>query len=370
MSKNEYLTDLREEWRRIPDAPTTLDEEEEVDTGFFHRCVQGIFGKSHGSKKNKKDKKDKKEEYLKKIGGKWAERYSVSLVTASVVPNYFPTFRIIEYNVSGLFDQKSVASPSLDEPAESTPDSIGTISEYSSSHDQEGAESSKKRHKKKKHHKKSKHTFTPPSPPPSSAAPGPAYSPQPLTWLSYKQYFANLTRINPSQPSDTAASPIQPDTTAPHSKIELNRSPHEKKEKPIPFEFELEYDTATDSIYRMPDLTVRSWVGLARRIGKYRPTSSMHKHRSKAQDITQGESASQSQGEAEGMLENQDKSGVGSRSSEGRLGEGRMVDGVKTIAWKKGDRKRKKEIERLWYTFVSLAYVGTMQEEELREKFA
>ncbi|KAG8533493.1 uncharacterized protein KY384_002278 [Bacidia gigantensis] len=315
-SKTEYLTDLREEWRKIPDEPK-VSEESEDDVGTFPSFMQRVLRKKHDSKTDK---------YLKKIGGRWAERYSVSLVSASVVPNYFPTMRIIEYNTTGLELHPSTEyAASINEPAEAELDDDSDASDGED--DQPSLTKHKKKHKKRP--KKKKPTFVLPSPPPSSSTPGPAYSPQPLTWLSYKQYFANLTRINPPPPS-----------------TQQHLGPATKKEyKPVPFEFELEYDTATDPVYKMPDLTVRSWVGLARQIGKYKPRPTYF---TDTGEIVRQECSSEDDGF-----------------------DGAVEHGVTTAESKKKEKhRRRKEIEKLWFTFISRAYVGTKAREEIEDEYA
>lgn len=215
-SKDEYLVSLRKQWSDLPSPPSaffeslaTVEDSSEVDT----------------AKKGKKKKKEKKRrKYLKKIGGEWAERYSVSLVSPSLVPNFFPTLRVVEYNTSGLatMSQEDLSSDeeSISEPVEPVPP----------------VEIEK--NKKKKNKKKS--DFKMPDPPSPAAPPGPAYSNQAFTFLSYTQYYANLTRIN-------------------EEAITNKGHPH--------INFEIEYATNDDDVYQMKDLTVRSFLELAVRIG-------------------------------------------------------------------------------------------------------
>ena len=96
--------------------------------------------------------------------------------------------------------------------------------------------------KKKKGNNNMPPSFKIPEPPSATAPPGPAYSNQPFTLLSYTQYFANLTRINEKIASEGSRSPR--------------------------FDFEVEYSTDDDGVCRMPDLTVRSFLELAIRIGE------------------------------------------------------------------------------------------------------
>ncbi|OJJ49764.1 hypothetical protein ASPZODRAFT_89234 [Penicilliopsis zonata CBS 506.65] len=237
--RTDYLVSLRDQWSKMPSPPDGLagdhfyaedaedaagdddddneDEAHEVDTA--------------GSKKKKKQKKKKEKKFLKKIGGPWAERYSVSFVSPSVVPNYFPTLRVFEYNISGLEDATTweEAQP-LDLISEENPDDVEV-------------------NKKKKKKKKKKPDFEMPEPPSSSAPPGPAYSNQPLTWLGYTQYFANLTRIN------------EQETTRFEAEADTNS-------KEDVFTYEVEYDTKSDKLYKLKDLTVRSIFHLASRLAE------------------------------------------------------------------------------------------------------
>ena len=58
------------------------------------------------------------------------------------------------------------------------------------------------------------------------------------------------------------------------SDIKANTRNKKSKHKPDlqPLKYEVEYDTKTDKIFVLPDLTVRSWLDLARRIGEYKPS--------------------------------------------------------------------------------------------------
>lgn len=226
MSKEDYLVSLRNQWSELPSPPsgvfedlTTMNESTEV----------GPTKKGKKVKQNRGKKKEKKRrQYLKKIGGEWAERYSVSLVSPSVVPNFFPTIRVIEYNITGLensvfedqfdyMDTDDSSVPSMEEPSPETQKT------------------------KKSKHKKKKPDFKIPNGPSRSAPPGPAYSNQPLTFLSWTQYFANLTQLN-------------------------HRVGSEGEEPRI--KYEVEYSTRDEGVCQMKDLTVRSFLELATRIGE------------------------------------------------------------------------------------------------------
>lgn len=230
-SKADYLESLRNQWSSLPSPPSGIFEEHDLmfDSDDLASQVQA-------AKKGKggKDKEKKKRKFLKKIGGPWAERYSVSLVSPSLVPNFFPSLRVIDYNITGLNDVAHASAPlphgvdnaevehkETDIPA---PDSLAPPETQ-----------------KKKKGKKKQPNFKVPEPPSSTAPPGPAYSNQPFTLLGYTQYYSNITKIH----EEIAAGQRDQDT----------------------LDFEIEY-TTHDDVYRMKDLTVRSFFQLAARIAE------------------------------------------------------------------------------------------------------
>jgi endopolyphosphatase len=215
-AKDVYLNDLREAWQALPKPPSGLsyanlgDKEDEL----------------HDSRKKKSKKQKKMDKFMKAIGGMWAQNFALTLVSPSVVPNYYPTLRVIEYNITGLEDAHPAISPSAElvSSAEQEPEWVDELD----LHDL------KKKMKKDKRPK-----FKIPKPPSKSAPPGPAYSPQTFTFTSYTQYFANLTRIN--------------NIDGP---------------KPTKFEYEVEYASNNDTQYKLPDLTMRTLLDLAQKIAK------------------------------------------------------------------------------------------------------
>jgi endopolyphosphatase len=197
---------------------------------------------------------------LGKIGGLYGERYSMSMVSPSIVPNYFPTVRIYSYNISGMENMEVPASSRRPQFDASWDTSIQTPL----TDDRPGKLELRSLHSESGMKKKKKHKFNLPTPPSKTAPPGPAYSPQPLTLISYVQYFANLTHLNNDfvlDDSDDAG--------------DQGWKPGKHHGKPVPeaikpheFTFEVEYDTAKDAAgYGLTDLTVRSWLDLAARIG-------------------------------------------------------------------------------------------------------
>jgi endopolyphosphatase len=194
-SKSAYLNELRERWAELPKPPS----------GLSYATVNGDESTSKRKKKSKKQKR--REEFLKSIGGPWAERFSSSLVSPGVVPNYYPTLRVFEYNITGLEDlypsvyASSPAAISDVENRSGVDEDVDTWEEAERDERTTKAQGQDSPHdlkKKKKHRgpKKRKPSFKVPHGPDATTPPGPAYSPQTLTWLSYAQYYANLTYIN------------------------------------------------------------------------------------------------------------------------------------------------------------------------------
>ncbi|KAE8453769.1 hypothetical protein EG329_009281 [Mollisiaceae sp. DMI_Dod_QoI] len=326
-SANDYLEELRQDWSGLPNPAAATDSlnvseddtEEEID---------------------KKKKKGKKDKALKKMGGPWGERFQVTLVSPSLVPNYFPTLRVIEYNISGLDVKATWASvqnldskPQMDWLEEQHP-----MIEDSTYDGQLEIAKNKKGKKDKK--KKPKHPdLTVPSAPSKHSPPGPAYSPQSLTLLGYTQYFANLTHINndhfvaPGEDSEQVGSDKW------HEGKHKGKQPKDKAPKPKPFKFEVEYDTFTDKVYKMKDLTVRSYIKLAHRIGQYKPEKG-----DEIDDVS--EEASQEDSADESLESDNEVSESGKH--------------------KKKKHHRQQEKNKVWLRFIKRAFVGTLEDEELK----
>lgn len=312
-SAGDYLEELRTTWSELPDPRVLMTPPEE--------SANPEGGKKKKHRKKKPTDEEKRRKALKKLGGEYGERYHVSIVGPSVVPNYFPTLRIVEYNMTGLdrhntFAAANAASLSTSDPS----DEIRTYSDIESSHfslftanavdedlpvyagleDPETADNTAAYiaavQKRKKHKKKKKKEPKPTDPdlhiptgPAEGSPPGPAYSPQPLTLTGYTQFYANLTEINDDM-TDADADDVVSGTGAPlhhpHAKLEGAQStplgwhpgknrgktpknpgdPHTAK-----FHYEVEYCTFNDSKgYKLKDLTVPSYLNLAYRIGRYR----------------------------------------------------------------------------------------------------
>jgi endopolyphosphatase len=131
----DYLLDLGNAWAKLPSPPKSkknsksksladyIDTDEEDEVSIW----QWVIKKISISKKNKKGDKDskggkgepsKKKKYIEEIGGRYAERFSVAHVSPSVVPNYFPTLRIFEYNITGL--ENTILLPTQSSPLDRT----------------------------------------------------------------------------------------------------------------------------------------------------------------------------------------------------------------------------------------------------------
>lgn len=312
--KPDYFLQLRDEWSKLPSPPQAK----------AHNWLGMAFGKQ-------KDFKKKQKKYLKKIGGKYAERFSASFVSASVVPNLFPTMRVFEYNITGLehhnFDQSTIPAPA---PFDFNSTGVSI----------DGKKKQKK--KKKKAHKKYK--FTVPEAPSKSSVPGPAYSPQTFSLLRYQQYFANLTYINNDFTQDLSGTGAS--AAKWHEGKHKGKMPHEKDHKPTPrkFKYEVLYDTKEDKVYHLDDLTVPSMIELARRIGDFK-----------------AEGASEMDGDGDVETECRELDDQGKKKKKKKHGKKKHHKG--------GKKHRHRQRNEAWYTFVRRAYVDTMSPEELEDEF-
>ncbi|KAK6205869.1 hypothetical protein LQW54_008164 [Pestalotiopsis sp. IQ-011] len=282
----DYLSELREDWGKLPKAAIHASSDDSLEAD----------GKKKKDKKKKKPKKDP-------LGSEWAERYQLSLVSPSIVPNYFPTIRVFEYNITGLEnsptwrdvirDSKPGQGEHMATGFEDLDFQIEDLDLETEDLDLEiedtDLEIEKKKHKKKKG-KKGKPEKDPylivPEPPSPTTLPGPAYSPQPLTLTGYTQYFANLTYLNNDahdfvkkgthEMHSQFGDEVQPDHDVEDpdfSHQRWNEGVHKGKKpghkpKPRPFQFDVEYSTFDDELYKLKDLTVGNMLKLAYRIGQ------------------------------------------------------------------------------------------------------
>ncbi|KAM0159541.1 hypothetical protein ACHAQE_004991 [Botrytis cinerea] len=369
-SAGDYLDDLREDWSGLPNPkhlPIPMDtKEEELDYSESDKDPKK-------KKKSKKDKKrDKKKKELKKFGGPWGERFVITHVGPSIVPNYFPTLRVIEYNITGLDNlptwSNSVVSSDeqidwLDQEEEDQ-FNVDTVEDLI--YIDNGDVSIEKKRKHQKDKKKFKNPtpsnpgFIIPSPPSKDAPPGPAYSPQSLTLLGYTQYFANLTYINnlelKSERSDDEID-VEKWRKGKHG----GKVPKDDDPNPHAFHYQVEYDTFTDPIYKLKDMTVKSYLKLAHRIGKYKPQ--------KGDRVKDGEILAESNVyEDDEGSENDDKKRISISENETvEDAEDHDIDAEKKK--KKKHKKKKhhrKEKNRVWLSFVQRAFVGTLDKADIK----
>jgi endopolyphosphatase len=333
--KTDYFIQLRNEWSGLPSPPTR------AKTSWLDTVLGGKKKKSA-----KKEFKKAQRKYLRKIGGKHAERFSASFVGASVVPNLFPTMRVFEYNISNLDLMNTLGAIPPPAPFE---------------FDNSDVEVARK--KKKKHHKK-KYKFVVPDPPAKDAGPGPAYAMQPLSLLKYTQYFANLTFINNDFANHSAEAIVK--SQASDDSVEdkkwnegkhKGKKPHDIGHTPDPkeFKYEMLYDTRDDDVYRLKDLTMPSLLGLARRIGDFVPeedADSFELERGEENEEMEDDESEEADVDAEGGKKHKKRKG-----KKGKHGKG-----------KKKKHQHEKQNEA-WYTFVRRAYVETMRPEEIEEEF-
>lgn len=331
-STAEYLTELRAGWSQIPGDPKTKSRSSS-GSGYFYDLFGSIT-------KTKNHKKTKEEKFLEKIGGEWAERYSLSLISASVVPNYFPTLRVVEYNISGL---ENVPVSQINDLETTTLPKAETA--HSVQGEKEGQiETEKKRSKQGKDRKRKpkKPEFTLPKAPSKSAPPGPAYSPQAFTWLGYTQYFANLTLIN----DDFGQNQHVGDEKW-HNGKHSGKKPHKDKLRHRKFKYEVEYNTQNDSIFDLKDLTVRSYVDLAGRIGQYKPRMD-----DRIEDV-----------------DSKDPEVIDDSMSVFNCGKDDLASSKKKHKKHGKKHKHRKAINKVWFTFVTRAFVGTQDDDELHDEF-
>ncbi|KAF2637083.1 Endopolyphosphatase [Massarina eburnea CBS 473.64] len=395
-SATDYLLDLRKKWAKLPspeqnggkpilDYDTDADEEDE--SSIWQNLLNTFSKSGKGGKKHKKPKT-----YLDKIGGKYAERYSVSLVSPSIVPNFFPTLRILEYNITGLEDafvspvetsQRPPRSPSDQAPLTG----IDLLDDEAYVREVQSVVKRKQKNKQKEMLKKKRtYKFKVPAGPSKASPPGPAYSPQSLTLLGYTQYFANLTYINndfvedstsispsPSSPQTIFGLKIDEDGEIEDDKWKEGKHGKHQGKKPRPephpkeFKFEVEYDTRTDKKYKLKDLTVRRWVNLARRIGEKGKTSGMFKDEEELGYESEDDAGEDEREEYEVMDEESDAEEDDEDEDEDEVD---TDDAENTKKGNKGKKHKKKHGKNsTWYTFVRRAFVSTMDPREIEQVF-
>jgi len=302
----DYLVGLRSEFAKIPPvvSPFSIDDSS---------VQQVVLDEVQSNKKKHKDVED----LLKDIGGPYTERYSISLIGASIVPNYFPSLRVVEYNISGL---ESITLPDYRLPRGDTDEAAEIMKGKKNKKGDHEEHENKKKKKKKKRYK-----FTVPQGPSKTAPPGPAYSPQTLTLMGYTNYYANLTYINNDFPRMPISGEDDDNLVEDEGWKEGKHKGKARPSKPKPkeFMFEVEYGTRGDKIYKMEDLTVRNWLKLARRIA-----GEKEKRKENEVDL-----------EKDSKKKKKKKNGKGSKQHE------------------------------VWYTFIKRAFVGAKDPQEIEDEF-
>ena len=312
---SDYLEDLRSAFSQIPNVVRSV-KPHRIQSLSWLQSVLSLF------------KKSPKKDPLSAIGGEYGERYSLSLISSSIVPNFFPSLRVYEYNLTGL---ESITTPEHRLPCDSDA-APAKNPDISSEHGKK-----RKNYKDKSLKKPKRHKFIVPKPPSKSSPPGPAYSPQTLTLLGYKHYYANLTHINHDFPSGNHEGETV-NTTGWKEGKHHGRVPQQDKPHPKPFAFAVEYSTFDDEVYKLEDLTVRSYLRLAHRIA--RPEGNA------AADSGDGEVGRDSVGDVDAA----------------KKGQGKYADNKKK-------KKKTKKMNKVWFTFVRRAFIGTMEPDDIKERF-
>lgn len=353
-SATDYLQELRSDWAKLTPP-----------------AVSGKPGNVKGDKSKGRKGRKKKDP--------WGERYQLTLVGPSVVPNYFPTLRVIEYNISGLENapvwaaRKGSISAPVEAESEQTQKHLDLrdVEELDDEFEAEGGDNSdankrrKKKHKKKpKKGKKPKGPgFAIPDPPAKTAPPGPAYSMQPLSLTGYTQYFANLTYINNvTLETNIGTSESESQTWVDwllhwrHGK-HGGKSPAAPEPRPREFYYEVEYSTFEDKVYKLRDLTVNSFVDLAYRMGQKAKGSGLGDF--EAEEEFESDDNDDDDDDDEDSDEEED----GDVEAEGK--KGKKHKGGKDKDRKKKKKKSKKKKNKAWLHFLRHAFVCTVEPEEL-----
>lgn len=368
---SDYLQEMRAEWSRIIRAPPSA---------------------AKGTGKGKKRRSDP-----------WGERYQVSLVGPSVVPNYFPTLRVVEYNITGL-EKTTVWADAVDQTSSTLSDQkreeqerldlrdVSDIETEPMRRKKKSGHSSKKKDKKKGHKKPGKGRkpkdpkFVRPKPPAKTSPPGPAYSPQTLSFTGFTQYYANLTHINNDVTPDDSGKgslTVGEDTETWFDWLlkwrkgkHGDKKPKDPQPQPRDFQYEVEYNTRTDKLYKMSDLTVNSYVDLAYRMaqpakgGKGGKRKKGKKGKGKAvlsgeelEEVESGASAEVAEGAEHG-----DDSDINSDPDSDDDEDGIEAED-KDRKGKKGKKKKdhKKKVNKVWFHFLRHAFVSTVDKKDLKK---
>ncbi|KAK8198352.1 hypothetical protein BKA81DRAFT_133806 [Phyllosticta paracitricarpa] len=384
LSAEDYLVDLRNAWSTLPTPvrpvkPTDSAGPPGIQTSLL-KAIQELFAVEDVNTPPNDDS-----DFLEGIGGKFGERYGHSIVGASIIPNFFPSMRVIEYNITGI-ESVGVPVPRSESGAQELQQWEDLMD--SESEDEDLEELKKKKNKKKERNnkkgkgkalKKKKYKFTVPEGPSKSSPPGPAYSPQTLSLVGYTQYFANLTQLNndfaaavPATAADAEDEPDEPTCALSNPTSCLyadddgvlggdlhdygdgfasqrwregkhrGKKPKPGKPKPKPFAFEKEYSTFDeDDEYKLPDLTVRSYINLARRIGSF--------------------------GKDGFAAASQEHVTLTTDDDEGARESADQVDDAQVSVEKR--KKKPKPKHHVWYEFVRRAFVSSLDQSDIKRSF-
>ncbi|KAK5987380.1 Endopolyphosphatase [Cladobotryum mycophilum] len=313
-SKEDYLQELREKWSDLPKS-------------IVHTSDGGDQDIQNGKKNRGKKHKNKWGE----IGGEHAERYQLTLISPSVVPNYFPTLRIVEYNITGL-----EGAAIWKDPYDASSASLESIKDNEIFEDEEHdlTELKKKKEKSKPGRKPPKdHDLIS------------------LSLTGYTQYFANLTHINDDIPDEVEGTKWR---QGEHD----DKTPKHGKPKPRKFKFEVEYSTFHDKIYKMADLTVKSYLQLAYRMKSKDDGKSMGPF---SDDLIEDEEQEDALDAANGDINSDllDQEEAEENASED-------LDALKK-KHKKKKNKNGRENNKTWLYFLSRAFVSTVPMNELKQ---
>ena len=364
-AKKAYLNELHDDWSDLPTPPKGASYNSA-------NATDALESMKHKKRKKKGRKQRAINQFYKKIGGPYGERYSLTMVSPSIVPNFFPTLRIMEYNITGM-EHDHPASHAMGIPAEffmqdvddATEDQFDLKPSERELRRRSGDDMEIEKKKKKKHKKKpAKPDFPVPLPPSSTAPPGPGYSPQTLSLLGYSQLYANLTEINKAFEHSVKSVGL------------------EKAKKGSYVEFKPEYETFHDKHYKLHDLTMMSYLHLAERIGREELRHGDFGADSDPDDLTLFDEEeinitdsdlldSKLTDDNDSDLEDNEDVDV---ESDNEDDDNVDVDTTKKRKKKKHCKKRKNKKDckmknHLWKEFLRRAYVHTMTDEELDETF-
>ncbi|KAL2889747.1 Endopolyphosphatase [Ceratocystis lukuohia] len=382
-----YLVDLRRLWSKLPDPSAVINAADS----------EAEFSASE-------------KRPWKGLGNKHAERYHLSLVSPSIVPNYFPTIRVLSYNTEGLDGPlwRDVENVMI---KDDSPDEISTMRLQALENEIEMAKKKMndkkgKKGKKNKKGKKGPHKdphLVIPDPPAKGTPPGPGYEMQTLSWLGYVQYYANLTHLNnniksstPEKKKKDKKKPTKGNSvelrSLPETETEVEddlefdgevdqtkwrEGPHKNKKlhknpKHLPFKFDVEYSTFTDKVYKLKDLTVKSYVKLAYRLAKHKPRkggkaldplpaeTEVEESALEFSESDSAESIYQRMTEVEeeideASVDEDDYEDTGSDAGSSALRKGK----------KSKDKKKKKKKNKVWRQFLEFAFVKTLDKKKI-----